>query len=146
MWWGYYEWAGKRFVGGEDNWSFGYDLGSTYLNDWNEWTAGKYQPGGGATSDFMRRKSPYYFVDQYNSEFNRAIQPMHGGYTDNYYMQMAQNIRRYKGVRPIPENRGFHRIKVNETFKDWAKVAVEYLDTVGDTCGSQPDGRVVRHG
>ena len=28
MWWGYYEWAGKRFVGTEDNWSFGYDLGN----------------------------------------------------------------------------------------------------------------------
>ena len=26
MWWGYNEWAGKRFVGTEDNWSFGYDL------------------------------------------------------------------------------------------------------------------------
>jgi hypothetical protein len=28
MWWGYFEWAGKRFVGTEDNWSFGYDLGN----------------------------------------------------------------------------------------------------------------------
>ena len=28
MWWGYYEWAGKRFIGTEDNWSFGYDLGN----------------------------------------------------------------------------------------------------------------------
>ena len=27
MWWGYWEWAGKRFVGTEDNWSFGLDLG-----------------------------------------------------------------------------------------------------------------------
>ena len=26
MWWGYYEWGGKRFVGTEDNWSFGYNL------------------------------------------------------------------------------------------------------------------------
>ena len=27
MWWGYYEWGGKRFIGTEDNWSFGYDMG-----------------------------------------------------------------------------------------------------------------------
>jgi hypothetical protein len=27
MWWGYHTWEGKRFVGTEDNWSFGYDLG-----------------------------------------------------------------------------------------------------------------------
>ncbi|MEI2723003.1 MAG: hypothetical protein V9H26_05515 [Verrucomicrobiota bacterium] len=75
-----------------------------YINDWNEWTAGKYPPTGGKpTTKFMRRDSTYFFVDQYNAEFNRCLQPMKGGYTDNYYMQMAQNIRRYKGVRPIPE-------------------------------------------
>ena len=27
MWWGYYHMGGQRFVGTEDNWSFGYDLG-----------------------------------------------------------------------------------------------------------------------
>ena len=26
MWWGYYNWNGKRYVGTEDNWSFGYEL------------------------------------------------------------------------------------------------------------------------
>ena len=221
MWWGYYEWAGKRFVGTEDNWSFGYDLGNEkvkslppdqlvslhngkkeeaavtpgqhpsslvgkswsrengepqlnqydladsayvpwlkktvkhpegygiyfqerweealktdpqflYINDWNEWTAGKYQPEGGKTTTFMRRNSPYFFVDQYNAEFNRAIQPMKDGYTDNYYMQMAQNIRRYKGVRPIPESKGLSVIKIDGSFTDWVKVQVEYRDTKGD--------------
>lgn len=223
MWWGYYEWAGKRFVGTEDHWSFGLDLGDKrvatlkpeallsthngrreeaavtpaqhpssligkswtrakgepalnefdlpeptfvpwrqrtvkqpegygiyfqqrwdealqaqpqflYLNDWNEWTAGKYPPTGGRdTTPFLRRDSTYFFVDQYNSEFNRTIQPMKGGYTDNYYMQMAQNIRRYKGARPIPELRGYTPIKVDGRFADWARVSVEYRDTVGDT-------------
>ena len=102
-----------------------------YLNDWNEWTAGKYQPAGGATTKFMRRDSTYFFVDQYNAEFNRCLQPMKGGYTDNYYMQMAQNIRRYKGVRPIPEVIGLHPIKIDGEFADWAGVEVEYRDTVG---------------
>lgn len=27
MWWGYHMWAGKRFIGTEDNWSIKYDLG-----------------------------------------------------------------------------------------------------------------------
>ena len=73
------------------------------------------------------------FVDQYNAEFNRTISPMKGGYTDNYYMQMAQNIRRYKGVRPIPENKGYNRVTVDGDFEDWTKVKVEYRDTRGDT-------------
>jgi hypothetical protein len=222
MWWGYYEWAGKRFVGTEDNWSFGLDmadkrvsalkpedrvslhkgkreeaavtpgqhassfvgkswtvekgepllnnqdlpisayvpwLGKTvehpedygiyfqqrfdeairsnpqflYINDWNEWTAGKYPPPPGQKFDFMRRKSDFFFVDQYNAEFTRCIQPMKGGYTDNYYMQMAQNIRRYKGVRPIPESRGYSSIKIDGDAREWKQVKVEYRDTVGDT-------------
>lgn len=227
MWWGYYEWAGERFVGTEGNWSFGYDLGDErvnkmppselvatyqgeveqaavtpaqhpisiigkswtrdkkqpklndhdmpeptyipwlgktvenptaygiyfqdrweealksdpqflYLNDWNEWTAGKYTSGKAPGSElpgpteFLGRKNPFYFVDQYNSEFNRTIQPMKGGYTDNYYMQMAQNIRRYKGVRPIPQNKGYQKLRIDGTFKDWDKVSTEYRDTKGD--------------
>jgi hypothetical protein len=104
-----------------------------YCNDWNEWTAGKYQPGGNGTTPFMRRNSPYFFVDQYDPEFNRSISPMKGGYTDNYYMQLAENIRRYKGVRPIPEVRGTLPIKIDGKFGDWAGAKVEYRDTVGDT-------------
>lgn len=226
MWWGYYEWGGKRFIGTEDNWSFGYDLGDkpvaemkpedrvslhdgkreeaavtpaqhpasligkswtiekgepelneqdlpvptyvpwlgktvehpegygiyfqqrwdealaanpqfVYINDWNEWTAGKQDK---QQFDFMRRLSPYRFVDQYNSEFNRAVQPMKGGYTDNYYMQMAENIRRYKGVRPIPELKGLTPIKLDGAFADWKKVKVEYRDTVGDTAHRDYNG------
>ena len=102
-----------------------------YLNDWNEWTAGKYNFGD--TWFLGRENSPFAFVDQYNAEFNRTIQPMKGGYTDNYYMQMAQNIRRYKGVRPIPVNRGYKKIQVDGAFKDWDKVKVTYRDTRGDT-------------
>ena len=223
MWWGHYEWAGKRFVGAEDNWSFGYaldddrvkamdpdDLVSThngikeaatvtpaqhpapsmvgkswtrehgepelneydlpaptyvpwlgktvenpegygiyfqerweetlktdaqflYINDWNEWTALKQKPGKGHTFPFMRRKITYFFVDQYNAEFNRCIQPMKDGYTDNYYMQMAQNIRRYKGVRPIPKLSGLLPMRIDGDFADWSRAKVEYRDTAGDT-------------
>lgn len=226
MWWGYNEWAGNRFVGTEDNWSFGYDLGNKkvremnpddlvsthngkkeeaavtpaqhpsslvgkswrretgepqlnrydlpdsayvpwlgknvknpegygiyfqdrwnealksdpemlYINDWNEWTAGKYQQ---KDFSFMRRKSPFFFVDQYNSEFNRCVQPMKDGYTDNYYMQMAQNIRRYKGIRPIPEQQGFQFIKIDGQFEDWKKISNEFRDTKGDVIHRDHNG------
>jgi len=228
MWWGYYEWGGKRFVGTEDNWSFGYSMADPkvkalkpeellsthkgkreeaavtpaqhpvtmtkenmgvgkswsrengepklnqydlpeptyvpwlgkkvsnpegygiyfqerwdetlaanpeflYINDWNEWTAGKYQPEKGKTTKWLGRDNPFFFVDQYNSEFNRCIHPMKGGYTDNYYMQMAQNIRKYKGVRPIPELKGFSRIKIDGSFEDWNVIKTDYRDTRGDT-------------
>ncbi|MCL2118312.1 MAG: hypothetical protein FWH27_07795 [Planctomycetaceae bacterium] len=225
MWWGDYEWNGKRFVGSEDNWSFGYGmndprvramtpdelisthngvreegvvtpaqhahfmvgkswskkLGSPelnerdmpksayvpwldqtvehpegygiyfqerwdevlegrprflFVNDWNEWTALKFSdPNNLAWINFMGRgkgAAAYYFVDQYNAEFNRTIQPMKGGYTDNYYMQMAQNIRRYKGVRPIPKHQGITPVDWNRPFDAWETMDGEYRDTIGD--------------
>jgi hypothetical protein len=235
MWWGYYQWAGERFVGTEDNWSFGYDLGDEkvrnmnpddlvsrhkgkkeeaavtpaqhpisivgkswtrdkseptlnkydmpeptyapqfgkmvknptdygiyfqerwdealksdpqflYLNDWNEWTAGKYVGGKAPGSElsgpntFLGRESNFYFVDQYNAEFNRTIQPMKGGYTDNYYMQMAQNIRKYKGVRAIPQSKGFNEIIIDGNFDDWNHITTEYRDTKGDVAHRDYNG------
>lgn len=103
-----------------------------YINDWNEWTAGKYQREDGGPANFLGRKSNFWFVDQYNAEFNRTIQPMKDGYTDNYYMQMAQNIRRYKGVAPIPKNKGFNPINMGNGFNDWNKIETEFRDTQGD--------------
>jgi hypothetical protein len=235
MWWGYYEWGGKRYVGTEDNWSFGYSmadpkiknrkpeellsthkgkreeaavspaqhpvtmtsenmgvgkswsrqygepklneydlpeeayvpwLGKTvknpegygiyfqerwdealaanpeflYINDWNEWIAGKYHPEGNGTTPWLGRDNPFFFVDQYNSEFNRCISPMKGGYTDNYYMQMAQNIRKYKGVRPIPELKGEHQMSIDGSFDDWSSITTEYRDTKGDTFHRNANG------
>ncbi len=114
-----------------------------YLNDWNEWTAGKYNFGD--TWFLGRENSPFAFVDQYNAEFNRTIQPMKGGYTDNYYMQMAQNIRRYKGARPIPVNTGYRRIRIDGAFGDWDRVRVSYRDTRGDTAWRDADGYAGLH-
>ena len=51
-----------------------------YINDWNEWTAIKFNPSKEHAFPFMRRKISYFFVDQYNAEFNRTIQPMKNGY------------------------------------------------------------------
>jgi hypothetical protein len=117
-----------------------------YLNDWNEWTAGKYQngkdPSGQAEMhiDFLGRKdNPFYFVDQYNAEFNRTIAPMKGGWTDNYYMQMVQNIRRYKGVAPMPVHRGYQKIKLDGSLDEWQPDS-SFLDTRGDVIHRDHDG------
>ena len=114
-----------------------------YLNDWNEWTAGKYNFGD--TWFLGRENNPFAFVDQYNAEFNRTIQPMKGGYTDNYYMQMAANIRRYKGARQLPVNRRYRRIAIDGSFQDWEKVEVVYRDTRGDVTFRDADGYAGLH-
>lgn len=235
MWWGYHSWGGIPYVGGEDKWSFGYEmndpkvaamtpeqlcskhkgrmeemavtpaqhpisitgkswrretgepaldgkdmpqkafvpwLGETreaptqygiyfqdrwdealsvdpdfiYLNDWNEWTAGKYKngkdPSGQADMniDFLGRKgNPFYFVDQYNAEFNRTIAPMKDGWTDAFYMQMVQNIRRYKGVSPMPVHTGYQQITLDGRLDEWPSDS-SYIDTRGDVIHRDWDG------
>lgn len=218
MWWGYYAQNGKRYVGTEDHWSFGYDMHDShvssltpaerasthkgryeqmcvtpaqhastmvgkswtvaggeptlnkydlpnrkyinrewvsnpqyygiyfkdrwnealsvdpdfiYINDWNEWIAGQFATYEGC--NFMgRANSNFQFVDQYNAEFNRTIQPMKGGGTDNYYMQMIDGIRRYKGVREAPKATAAAEIDITSDFSEWDKVAEKFLDTPGD--------------
>jgi len=117
-----------------------------YLNDWNEWTAGKYRQGKDPSGqadlhiDFLGRKdNPFYFVDQYNAEFNRTISPMKGGWTDNYYMQMVQNIRRYKGVAPMPTYSGTTKVKVDGDISEWTSQAI-FTDTKGDVIHRDHDG------
>jgi len=237
MWWGFYEWNGKRFIGTEGNWSYGYQMNDErvkrlspdelvshqdsikeqaavtpaqhvptnlsmagkswskmygepelnrydlpesafvgwlgkwvkqpegygiyfqerwddalkadprfiYINDWNEWTAYFYQIPNGGTTPFMRRISPFFFVDQYNAEFNRDIQPMKDGYTDNYYMQMVQNIRRYKGARPIPVLKGSAQLDTGRGFPNWERIEIEYRDTRGDTFHRDHKGYYGKH-
>ncbi len=107
-----------------------------YLNDWNEWSAGRW-PG----KEFLNRKSDLVFIDQYNAEFNRTIAPVKDkAFGDNYYMQMVQNIRRYKGVRPIPQNSGLHSFRADGDFGKWDAITTVYYDTQGDVTHRDEDG------
>ena len=45
---------------------------------------------------------------------------------------MAQNLRKYKGIRPIPENKGYTPITPDGAFGDWTAITHEFRDTQGD--------------
>lgn len=55
------------------------------VTGWNEWIAYKSPYGG-----------EYMLCDNVDMEYSRDIEPMQGGYEDAYYIQMIENIRRYK--------------------------------------------------
>ncbi len=97
-----------------------------FITGWNEWIAGRFDQ----TASFYE-PGPVTFVDQFNPEFSRDIEPMRGGHADNYYYQMVANIRRYKGARPIPPVQS-REIVVDGRFEDWQDVSPEYRDTRGD--------------
>jgi hypothetical protein len=86
-----------------------------------------------ATAGFVRFRAIVLFIDQFNAEFSRDAMPMKGGFTDNYYLQLAQNIRRFKGARPTPSVKGFRTLSTQKPLTAWSAVTPEYRDFIGDT-------------
>ena len=104
------------------------------ITQWNEWMAMRFsrkQINRGAYAGEKNYDPEAVFVDVYNEEFNRDIEPMTNGYGDNYYYQMWQNIRLFKGVRAIPKaSPAMGTPGVNS---DWTSVLPRYSDDLGDT-------------
>lgn len=95
-----------------------------FITGWNEWIAGRFD-------EFCGVKEPVMFVDQFDQEHSRDVEPMKGGHGDNYYYQMVSAIRRYKGARAVPPVRS-EPIQVDGDFNDWREVTPEFRDNIGD--------------
>ena len=106
-----------------------------FVTGWNEWVAQRFVSDGKGNSLAGKRlaEGESFFVDQYTQEFSRDIEPMKGGHGDNYYFQLIANIRRYKGVRPLPALSKPKKITIDGDFSDWTGVEPTYFDAVGDT-------------
>ena len=96
-----------------------------FITGWNEWIAGRFD-------EFNGIKTPPMFVDEFDEEHSRDIEPMKGGHGDNYYWQTVNFIRPYKGVPPLPPAVTPQAIVIDGKFDDWKRVQPEYQDTVGD--------------
>jgi hypothetical protein len=99
------------------------------ITAWNEWIAGLTHS----------MQSPWVQCDGFNEEFSRDIEPMKGGFGDNFYYQAIANIRRHKGVPEIPVASsatpgGEKRVvDINGSFDQWNDVTPEYKGHVGNT-------------
>ncbi|MDI1312615.1 MAG: hypothetical protein PSV43_10695, partial [Prosthecobacter sp.] len=112
-----------------------------FITGWNEWVAQRFLSDG--TMTFQGRVLPAgetFFVDLYDQEFSRDIEPMRGGFGDNYYWQMVANIRRYKGARPLPASSPAKTLAIPGAFAQWAEVKPVYRDDLHDTTHRDQDG------
>jgi hypothetical protein len=110
----------------QEQWKRAFELQPPFVmvTGWNEWVAGRW----------VRPGQPILFVDQYDEEFSRDIEPMKGGHGDDYYYQLVANVRRYKGVPPLPSSSPPKTILLQEGFSQWHEVRPEYSDHyTGDT-------------
>ncbi len=119
-----------------------------FVTGWNEWSAGQQVMGTDIKNELLKwdfypgahlgqagkpiQPGDTYFIDQYNQEFSRDIEPMKGGHTDNYYYQLMANIRRYKGVSAPLETEEKITININGDFGQWNKIQTVYYDHIGD--------------
>ena len=112
------------------------------VTGWNEWKASVWDQVG-VRMFGVPITPPYgYFVDEFNEEFNRDLEPMRGGYFDNYYMQFLQRMRQYKGM-PKPQPVSAEKtIVVDGQADDWGNVTPKYLDAPNDTATRDADAVV----
>ncbi len=79
-----------------------------FITGWNEWVAQRFvkSPSDGRWNRLAGRTlqdGDSVFVDAYSQEFSRDIEPMKGGHGRNYYYQMVDGIRRFKGAAAVEE-------------------------------------------
>ncbi len=116
----------------QEQWKRAFELQPPFVmvTGWNEWIAGRWgKPDG-----------PLTFVDQFDEEFSRDIEPMKGGHADNYYWQLVANVRRFKGAPGLPLASASKRIRIDKDFDQWKDVAPEFLDHYGETAPREFDG------
>lgn len=105
-----------------------------FITGWNEWVAMRFT--NGKAKKFLGEpieKGDTYFVDLYNEEYSRDAEPMKGGFGDNYYYQMIDGIRRFKGTRPVPVATENISVNIDGEFSDWKEAKPVFLDDEGDT-------------
>lgn len=110
-----------------------------FLTGWNEWVA---QRQGDQTTGYNISGEPIWFVDCADFNASRDMEPMKGYYGDNYYMQMVDYIRKFKGT-PARVNTGSNvTINVDGAFSQWdsSSITAKYTDYSNDIVNRSSTG------
>ncbi|HIU29424.1 MAG TPA: hypothetical protein IAD50_03905 [Candidatus Egerieisoma faecipullorum] len=110
------------------------------ITGWNEFSVGAQSNLGEgqvmAGTYHVNFSDPQYdrhYIDLFNTEFSRDIEPINGFFNDNYYYQMASYIRKFKGTAAVPRAEGGRDIDLSAPYEEqWADVGPLFCDTVGD--------------
>lgn len=126
----------------DEQWKRGLKVnpGVIFVAGWNEWIAQRFinraDPSARTkAANFLGKPlkpGQTFFVDLYNEEYNRDIDPMKGGYSDNYYYQLVANIRRFKGLPPADPISPPQTMVIDGKFEEWQSITPYFADPVGD--------------
>ena len=115
-----------------DQWAFALaeenidSIQSVFVTGWNEWVAFRQNPS---------QSYPVSFVDMADINNSRDVEPMEGGFGDNYYMQLIDNIRKFKGTANRVYVGDMTTVDINGSFSQWNSdgITAVYTDYQNDT-------------
>lgn len=110
------------------------------VTGWNEWKASVWETPGVPFLGRVTQKGQGHIVDEFNMEFNRDVEPMKGGYGDDYYYQLVANVRRYKGMEPPPAPSAPRTIDMDGPRSQWENVRPLFWDAKGDIANRNEAG------
>ena len=103
------------------------------ITGWNEWIAGCSHIDAPGT--MAGTNATFQYIDQFNCEFSRDGEPMRNqdgyGIGDNYYYQMVDQIRRYKGIDETPVADDQTSIDIYD-LSSWDAIDLAYMDSLYD--------------
>lgn len=129
--------SGKKHESGTDAELYGYHFeyqfnkavssgaNTILVENWNEWLANRAEGTD---------KEPIVLKENASITYSSDIQPMEDGYGDDYYMQLVECIKEFKGnavtnhklnTASMPET---VTIDIAGSFQQWNKVSTHYLD------------------
>jgi len=110
------------------------DPSFVFVTGWNEWIAQRFLQTS-AQNSFIGKQWPIgttFFVDEFLEEYSRDIEPMSGGHGDNYYYELINYIRHFKGMSKPDTPSAPKTIIINQDFTQWNNVTPYYLDDIFD--------------
>ncbi|BDI28986.1 hypothetical protein CCAX7_10370 [Capsulimonas corticalis] len=110
------------------------------VTGWNEWTASVWETPGVVMLGRKTAAGQGHIVDEFNRDFNRDLEPMRGGYGDDYYWQLVANMRLYKGMEPPQKPSAPQTIRLTGPITQWSAVRPLYKDAPNDTATRDFDG------
>ncbi|MCQ2429293.1 MAG: hypothetical protein MJ192_03070 [Clostridia bacterium] len=103
------------------------------ITGWNEWIAGGTRLD--APTSFCNGQADFQYVDNFNAEFSRDAEPMRNrngyGFGDNYYYQMVDVIRQYKGISATPAADNQTTVSIYD-LSGWDNISMTYMDSLYD--------------
>ena len=107
-----------------------------FVTGWNEFIAGQWLPKDSWTGN------PFSFVDEFDWEHSRDIEPNKGwgDKGDVYYLQLVDNVRKFKGMEPPLRTSAPKTINIG-SLNGWRDVAPYFHHYQGNTLHRDHPGR-----